>query len=103
MHEVQRLGGPAAAADQLRSFVPHGESVTQTVKEIIADVRARGDEAVLDYTTRFDLNGSEPKPLLVSPEDLDDAIEGLPLDVVAGLQVTIANVAQVADAGVDKP
>lgn len=102
-HQVQRLGGPAAAADQLRSRVPHGESVTQTVKEIIADVRARGDEAVLDYTTRFDLNGPEPKPLLVSPEDLDDAIEQFPLDVVAGLQVTIANVAQVADAGVDKP
>ncbi|MGH2833999.1 MAG: histidinol dehydrogenase, partial [Solirubrobacteraceae bacterium] len=47
--------------------------------------------------------GLDPKPLRVSPEDLDSAIEQLSLDVVAGLQVTIANVAQVADAGVDKP
>ncbi|MCB1867176.1 MAG: histidinol dehydrogenase [Gammaproteobacteria bacterium] len=30
------------------------QSVNQTVTEIIADIRARGDAALLEYTTRFD-------------------------------------------------
>ena len=38
----------------------------------------------------------------VAPEELDEAIKRMPLELVAGLQVTIANVAQVADAGVGR-
>ncbi|HEY1458364.1 MAG TPA: histidinol dehydrogenase [Solirubrobacteraceae bacterium] len=100
---VAQLGGPAGAAAHLRSLVPRGESVAQAVREIIAEVGARGDEAVRQFTERFDTHGTTPKPLLVSAEDLDSAIKRLPLEVVAGLQVAIANVAQVADAGVDQP
>ncbi len=83
--------------------MPPGESVSQTVREIIADVRQRGDRAILDHTARLDTGGTTPKPLLVAEEELDSAIKQLPLDVVAGLQVAIANVAQVADAGVEGP
>jgi histidinol dehydrogenase len=100
--ELQRLGGPAGVAEHLRTLVPDGASVEQAVREILAEVRARGDEAVLDYTARFDTSGTRPRPLLVAPEELDAAIRELPLELVAGLQVTIANVAQVADAGVDR-
>jgi histidinol dehydrogenase len=100
--EIERLGGPAGVAKQLRELVPDGASVEQAVREIVADVRARGDAAVLDYTGRFDTAGTEPRALLVAPEELDEAIKSLPLELVAGLQVTIANVAQVADAGVDR-
>src|SRR6202041_3209224 len=60
-----------------------------------------GDGAVLASTREFDTGGAEPKPLLVSPEELDAAIKTLPLDLVAGLQVAIANVAQVAQAGIE--
>ena len=100
--EIERLGGPAAVAKQLRELVLDGASVEQAVREIVADVRARGDAAVLEYTQRFDTAGIEPRELLVAPEELDEAIKSLPLELVAGLQVTIANVAQVADAGVDR-
>jgi histidinol dehydrogenase len=100
--ELERLGGPAGVAAHLRALVPDGASVEQAVREILADVRARGDESVLDYTQRFDTSGARPRPLLVAPEELDAAIKELPLELVAGLQVTIANVAQVADAGVDR-
>jgi histidinol dehydrogenase len=41
-------------------------------------------------------------PLVVEQERLDEALEHLPLDVVAGLQVAIANVAEVASAGLTK-
>jgi histidinol dehydrogenase len=74
--------------------------VEATVREIVETVRAGGDEAVLDYTRRFDTAGGEVQPLLVSPAELDEALKRLPLELVAALQVTIANVAQVAQTGV---
>jgi histidinol dehydrogenase len=99
--EVERLGGPAAVAARLRALVPAGESVAAEVAEILAAVCAEGDEAVTSYTRRFDTAGAEPPPLRVAPEQLDEAIKRLPLELVAGLQVAIANVAEVANAGVD--
>ena len=56
---------------------------------------------MLELTRRFDTAGNEPKPLIVEPGELDAAIKELPLELVAGLQVAIANVATVAQAGVD--
>jgi histidinol dehydrogenase len=99
--ELARLGGPPAAAAHVRSLIADGSAVEGAVREIVERVRVEGDRAVLDYTRRFDTAGSEPRALLVTPEELDEAIQQLPLELVAGLQVTIANVAQVADAGVD--
>jgi histidinol dehydrogenase len=100
--ELERLGGVAGTAAHLRSLVPDGAAVEQPVREILERVRAEGDQAVLDFTRRFDTRGAEPRSLIVTPEELDDAIRRLPLELVAGLQVTIANVAQVADAGIDR-
>jgi histidinol dehydrogenase len=74
-------------------------AVEAPVREIVDAVRAGGDEAVLTYTRKFDTAGREPRPLLVSLEELDAAIKELPLELVAALQVTIANVALVAQAG----
>jgi len=98
--ELERLGGPAGVAARLRALVPDGDSVEQPVREIIEAVRDRGDAAVLEYTRRFDTAGLEPGRLLVGAEELDEALETLPLELVAGLQVTIANLALLADAGV---
>ncbi|HEY1450986.1 MAG TPA: histidinol dehydrogenase [Solirubrobacteraceae bacterium] len=100
--ELERLGGPAGVAAHLRALVPDGESVAGHVREIVERVRDGGDGAVLHYTRLLDTKGVEPSPLRVAPEDLDEAIKLLPLELVAGLQVTIANVAQVADAGVGR-
>jgi histidinol dehydrogenase len=98
--DVAALGGPAGAAARVRALVPDGDSVAEPVREILARVRAQGDTAVLDYTRRFDTAGNEPRPLRVAPEELDEAIKRLPLELIAGLQVAIVNVALVADAGV---
>jgi histidinol dehydrogenase len=100
IEEVELLGGPRGAAQRLRSLVAGGASVEGEVREILARVRSEGDAAVLDYTRRFDTSGGEPRPLRVAPEELDEAIKLLPLELVAGLQVAIANVALVAEAGV---
>jgi histidinol dehydrogenase len=98
--EVLRLGGPEGVARRLRSLVPSGGDVEDVVGEILAVVLHEGDAAVLDYTRQFDTADTEPGPLVVPSEELDEAIGTLPLDVVAGLQVAIANVAEVAQAGV---
>jgi histidinol dehydrogenase len=98
--QVESLGGPAAAAERLRSSIASGTSVEREVREILARVRTEGDRAVLDYTRQFDTAGGEPRGLLVAPQELDEAIKTLPLELVAGLQVAIANVALVAQAGV---
>jgi histidinol dehydrogenase len=98
----ERLGGPEAIAAHLRALVPHGASVAGVVREIVDRVRVEGDGAVLEYTRLFDTAGSEPRPLRVAAEELDEAIKALPLELVAGLQVAIANVALVAQAGVSE-
>ncbi len=98
--DVAQLGGSAGAAERVRALVPDGDSVAEPVREIVAAVRDRGDAAVLDCTRRFDTGGNEPRPLLVPGEELDEAIKRMPLELIAGLQVAIVNVALVADAGV---
>jgi histidinol dehydrogenase len=100
--DVQGLGGPVGAAARVRQLVPDGDSVADQVREIIAAVRARGDAAVIDYTRRFDTAGNQPRPLRVPEAELDEAIKHLPLELIAGLQVAITNVALVADAGVGR-
>jgi histidinol dehydrogenase len=100
--ELARRGGVAGTSEHLRSLIPEGASVEEPVRKILARVRAEGDAAVLDYTRRFDTGGEEPAPLLVREEELDDAIRQLPLELVAGLQVAIKNVAIVAQSGVSE-
>lgn len=107
VEDVARLGGPRGAAAQVRALVPDGTSVEEAVREIVAGVRTGGDGAVREYTQRFDTAGNDrseigQRSLIVSPEELDAAIKSLPLELIAGLQVAIANVAVVAQAGVDE-
>ena len=56
---VQRLRWTEATPAQrskalMRPAVQRSEALSLSVKGIIDDVRARGDAAVLDYTSRFD-------------------------------------------------
>src|ERR1035437_862520 len=97
--EVEWLGA-SAAAERLRALVPGAAAVQEQVREIVEGVRTGGDAAVARYTSRFDSAGAEPGPLLVTPEELDAAIVAMPHELIAGLQVSIANVALVAEAGV---
>ncbi len=53
--------------------------VEAAVADILADVKRRGDAAVLDYTRRFDrLEADSMHALEVSPERLQGALERLP-------------------------
>lgn len=55
------------------------DQIDQTVAAILADVKARGDAAVVDYTNRFDrLEATSLADLELSPDELQAALDGLP-------------------------
>jgi histidinol dehydrogenase len=100
VEDVEAAGGPERTAARLGRLVATPESIVDRVREITLEVMEYRDAAVLRFTRMYDTAGEEPRPLVVPTQELDEAIKQLPLDVVAGLQVAIANVAQVAQAGV---
>jgi histidinol dehydrogenase len=69
---------PSLAQSLQRVF---GEPLTveQAVERILADVRVRGDEAVLDWTEK--IAGARPQTLIVPPVEIEAAYEQLPATV----------------------
>jgi histidinol dehydrogenase len=98
---IQAEADPALTAGAIRSLAPSAESVSAAVAEIIARVRAGGDEAVRVFTTTFDTGGAEPKPLRADPLELAEAADRLDAATRAGLELAIENVRAVAQATVD--
>lgn len=76
------------AGNDLRGKLPRPAQATEgpvaAVKEILADVRARGDDAVRDFTERFD--GVRPGALRVPPADIAAALESLDPELRRALQ-----------------
>jgi histidinol dehydrogenase len=81
----------AGTVDELRALTAGAESVRETVAEIIAEVRAHGDTALLDYTRRFDTAGNHPRPLEVAGNELEAAAAALDQAVRHGLERAIEN------------
>ena len=92
-------GEPELLAAAVRRLVPAGDSVSDTVAGIIAEVRSDGDGAVSRLTRRLDTAGAPPPPLRVTDDELDRALEALDPPVRIGLQSAIEHVRQVAQAG----
>jgi histidinol dehydrogenase len=90
------LGDPEATARAVRALAPGPASVAAEVATIVDDVRARGDEALDEYVARFDAVEGD---LVVAPAELEAALAALEPAVRAGLEVAIANVRAVAEAG----
>src|SRR5947209_5262188 len=91
-------GEPEDLAAQLRSLVPPAESVTEDVAEIIAGVRAGGDDAIREYTRRFDAATAGLGALAVGAEDLEAGRDSLDPAVRSGLAQAIENVRAVSEA-----
>ncbi|MGD1051817.1 MAG: histidinol dehydrogenase, partial [Solirubrobacteraceae bacterium] len=97
--ERRDLGTPAALVAEIRALVPAPPSVAGAVAEIIAAVASEGDAAVARYTARYDED--PPPPQRVGAEELEHALAVLDPVVRAGLELAIANVAEVAWAATD--
>jgi len=90
---------PVAEAAAARALAPQPQSVRDGVAEIVSTVRLGGDRALRELVARYDTGGAAPPLSLRLPaEDLDAGL--LAEDVRVGLEIAIANVALVADAGV---
>ena len=94
---INLSGDAATLAQELRTLVPAPESVESAVAQIIARVRASGDDALRFYTREFDTRGATPASILVPQAELDTAVGRLAPDVRAGIELAIANVSRVAE------
>ena len=68
------------------------EDVNAVVADIIADVRARGDAALIDYTARFDRFDCSAEDLRITPGEVDDAVAACDTDTVAALEMAAGRI-----------
>ena len=66
--------------------------VEDTVRRILADVRARGDAAVIAYTQEFDGFELSAGTMAVRPEEIAEAKDKTPTDVFEALQTAAARI-----------
>jgi histidinol dehydrogenase len=72
-----------------------GREVEETVKGIIADLRARGDEALLEYTRRFDrLEADSVASLEITEDELNVAFARVDGADIAALKLAVERVAR---------
>ncbi|MGO4305116.1 histidinol dehydrogenase [Cupriavidus sp. RAF12] len=86
--------GFASALRQVLAFeASEDEAIDRAAAQILADVRARGDEAVLEYTRRFDrVEASSMGALELSQAQLEAALEDLEPKRRAALEAAAARV-----------
>jgi histidinol dehydrogenase len=94
-------GDIAKLVSDLRTLIPAGSDVANTVAAIVADVRARGDAALAEYTSRFDLGGGPAPALEVPAQLIADAAGQLDPAVRLALELAIDNVGAVGEAAVN--
>lgn len=69
--------------------------VTEVVQGIIKDIRNSGDDALLEYTNRFDRLGlSDAAGLEISSAEIEAAMAAVPADDLAALQLAVERVAR---------
>lgn len=74
------------------------EAITATVREILAQVRMRGDDALLEYTLRFDrLDVTHAADLEISAERLQQALTVIPAEQRAALEMAAARIRAYAE------
>src|SRR5918995_1807154 len=78
------------ASPQTAADVAHLNAVQETVTEVIAAVRERGDEAVREYSERFDR--WSPESFRLGPEEVERIVAAVPAQVVGDIRTVQANV-----------
>ncbi len=85
--DTQAPGFEAEFAALLNQARETTSNVGDTVAAIIADVRARGDEALCEYTTRFDRMAITPDRLRITEAEIEAATATVPADLLEALDV----------------
>ncbi|MDB6118352.1 MAG: histidinol dehydrogenase [Verrucomicrobiaceae bacterium] len=93
-------------ADAIRSLNRRAEAsehVRDVVAGVIREVRARGDEAVLEFTAKYDGAQLTPSTMRVTQEELDAAIAATSERTIDALKAAHRNVRAFAEASLRKP
>ena len=85
--------------DQFNAILSRGEEsslqVTEVVRGIINDIRSSGNDALLEYTNRFDRLGlDDANGLEITAAEIDAAVAAVPADDLAALQLAVERVAR---------
>jgi histidinol dehydrogenase len=89
---------PSGLASQIRALQPSLGEVSETVAEIIAAVRERGDDAVAELEERFGAAPVDPRMLPVPDAEVRSALERIDPEMRAALDTAAANIRAVAEA-----
>lgn len=74
------------------------EAVTATVRDILAQVRRRGDAALLEYTRRFDrLTANRAADLEIPPTRIAQALTAIPAEQREALEIAAARIRAYAE------
>ena len=88
--KIIELESGQAASDELPKRYLIDDEALDSAREIIKAVRQRGDEALMEYSQRFD--GVLPKSLRVADDEIQKAIKQLPRHLLDALQRAAANI-----------
>lgn len=66
----------------------------KTVNEIIGNVREKGDEAVFDYTKKFDKWDIDKNSIRVSEQEINEAYESFDSDLIEVMKRSAANITE---------
>jgi histidinol dehydrogenase len=84
MQVVRLESGQKPAAELIQRSVAFDTEVTQSVAQIIATVRERGDQALIEYTKQFD--DADLRSLRVPDQEIETAANRVDPKVLAALQ-----------------
>ena len=92
IHDAREGEPPELAALRQRSVMNFPAEMHEAVLEIVAAVRERGDEALVEQTRRLDWPEATAEGLAVPPEELHAAYDDVGTDWLDALRTAIANV-----------
>ena len=90
LNRLDLRGFGSDVASRLPRPTLDGSEPVEAVREIIADVKTRGDDALVELTKKFD--GVDLASLRVAPEELDAALSRISDELRIALQTAVANV-----------
>ncbi|MCL7488014.1 MAG: histidinol dehydrogenase [Desulfobulbaceae bacterium] len=91
-YQVDSAAGKKYVAGLLDRFSFGDNSCSESVAKIIAEVRARGDEAVLEYTRKFDAPNLTLDALRVSEDELAAAAAAVDEEFLVTLRLAVERI-----------
>lgn len=90
--DAREAGFPGEFATLLSAQREAPQQVGEAARAIIADVRARGDAALIELAAKFDRATLTPETLLVTPDELDEASARCTAAQIAALEIAKARI-----------